>query len=69
MQDTNRKLQELMQANGLSVSEVARALDVADLTVTAWATQTSVGAEPMPESELRLLQYALMTENRRLHLF
>jgi transcriptional regulator with XRE-family HTH domain len=69
MQDTNRKLRDLMRANDLSASEVAKELDVSQATVAAWATEAEADCLPMPETELRLLQYALMTENRRTHLF
>jgi transcriptional regulator with XRE-family HTH domain len=69
MQDTNRKLRDLMSANDLSASEVAKELDVSQATVAAWATEAEADCIPMPETELRLLQYALMTENRRTHLF
>ena len=70
MQDTNHRLQALMRANNLSASDVAQALDVAAATVTAWTAATEAAAAlPMPESELRLLQYALMTGNKRAHLF
>jgi len=58
-----------MQTNNLSASDFARELGVAQATVTAWTAETGVGGQPMPESELRLLQYALMTENTRVHLF
>jgi len=56
-----------MRANNLSASDVVEALDVAATTVTAWTEAATT--LPMPESELRLLQYALMTENKRAHLF
>lgn len=69
MQDTNYRLQALMQANNLSASDVARELGVARATVTSWTAEAGAGAQSMPESELRLLQYALMTENKRTHLF
>ena len=58
-----------MSANDLSASEVAKELDVSQATVAAWATEAEADCLPMPETELRLLQYALMTENRRTHLF
>jgi len=67
VQDTNHRLQALMRANNLSASDVVEALDVAATTVTAWTEAATT--LPMPESELRLLQYALMTENKRAHLF
>jgi transcriptional regulator with XRE-family HTH domain len=69
MHDTNRKLRDLMRANDLSASEVAKELDVSQATVAAWATEAETDRVPMPETELRLLQYALMTENTRAHLF
>lgn len=58
-----------MRANDLSASEVAKELDVSQATVAAWATEAEADRVLMPETELRLLQYALMTENRRTHPF
>ncbi len=69
MQDTNRVLRAIMQEHGLTFAQVARELDVSEATVEVWAAEDGAGVENMPETELRLLQYALMTENKRWHLF
>jgi hypothetical protein len=69
MHDNSRILQEIMQAHGLGIEDVARQLGVASATARAWTLNEADGGASMPDAELRLLQYALMTENQRRHLF
>jgi transcriptional regulator with XRE-family HTH domain len=69
MHDNSRILQEIMQAHGLGIEDVARQLGVASTTARAWTLNEADGGASMPDAELRLLQYALMTENQRRHLF
>ncbi len=65
MSDTNQELLQLMKELCLSREEVSRFLSVPLLTVYQW-TRTDGGKEPvfMPESELKLLKYSLMSENK-----
>jgi len=70
MPPTNRQLVQLMEEHGLSRAEVARILDVSPELVSRWIVDNGSGSlEIMPESELRLLQYGLMSENKRYQLF
>lgn len=69
MSDANSELDRIMREQGLSCGDVARELDVLLETVQHWVAADRNERLPMPESELRLLQYALMTENRRYFLF
>jgi len=69
MRDTNSELDRIMRELGLSCGDVARELNVLLETVEHWVAADRDKRLPMPESELRLLQYALMTENRRYLLF
>lgn len=69
MHDNTRILQEIMQAHALGVDDVARQLGVAPATAHAWTLAEADGGTSMPDAELKLLQYALMSENRRRHLF
>jgi transposase-like protein len=70
MPPTNRQLVQLMEEHGLSRADVAKKLNVAPELVGRWMVESSGSTlEIMPEAELRLLQYALMSENKRYHLF
>ena len=69
MHDNSIILSEIMRLHALGVDDVARQLGVAPATARAWTLPAADGGTAMPESELRLLQFALMTENRRRHLF
>ncbi|MGB5832133.1 MAG: hypothetical protein WBG92_09115 [Thiohalocapsa sp.] len=69
MRDTNGELRTIMQDHDLGITDIARQLNVAEATVLAWTMANTSSAEIMPESELRPLQYALMTDNKRYHLF
>ena len=69
MHINNQRLYEIMQEHQLSVHDVALELGIAPAMVEAWMLGDGDGGEPMPESELRLLQFGLMTENKRYHLF
>ena len=70
MTDSNRELVLLIQELDLSHAEIAGHLDVPLYRVIRWtATDGDKDQEVMPESDLRLLKYALMSENRRTHLF
>ena len=62
-------LREIMQAHALGVDDLARQLGVAPTTARAWTLSEADGGTTIPDAELKLLQYALMTENRRRHLF
>lgn len=65
MSDVNQKLIQLMRERGLSREQVSRFLNVPLVTVYQW-TRTEGGKKKivMPESELKLLKYSLMSENK-----
>ena len=64
MSKTNEELIHLMDAYKLSRQEVATRLGVSVSSVESWtADPTQEEYEPMPESELRHLQYDLQSEN------
>ncbi len=70
MTDCNHELIQLMQELSLSTEQVAICLGVSLTTVSEWInTEAGTKPRPMPESELRLLKYALMTENKHTTLF
>lgn len=69
MHDNSRILREIMKAHALGVDDIARQLGVASATARAWTLNEADGGASMPDAELKLLQYALMTENKRRHLF
>ena len=69
MSDTNSELDRVMREQGLSCADVARELNILLETVENWVAADRDKRLPMPLSELRLLQYSLMTENRRYFLF
>lgn len=70
MADTNQELIQLMEELQLSRDEVAKQLNVPVTVVDRWtASDGNEAQEMMPESDLRLLKYALMSENKRSHLF
>lgn len=69
MTDTSNELDGIMHDLGLSCADVARELNVPIETVKDWASTDGNDRPRMPESELRLLRYSLMTENRRYFLF
>jgi len=67
---TNSELVQLMNNLPLSAAEVAKTLNVPLQTVYRWTTtDMNKPNDLMPESELRLLKYSLMTENKNKHLF
>ena len=65
MSDRNRELILLMKELGLSREEISRYLNVPLVTVYKW-TRSEGGKEKviMPESELNLLKYSLMSDNK-----
>jgi hypothetical protein len=65
MSDVNQELIQLMREIGLSREEISCVLNVPLITVYQWA-RTEGGKEQlvMPESELKLLKYSLMSENK-----
>ena len=65
MTNVNRELIHLMKELGLTREEVSRYLDVPLVTVYQW-TRTEGGKEQivMSASELKLLKYSLMSENK-----
>lgn len=69
MSEPNDKLDQIMTELGLSCDDVAQVLNVPVTQVQAWLAVDGAQRLPMPESELRLLSYSLMTENRRYQLF
>jgi len=70
MNKSNEELIQLMNELDLHREEVARLLNVPLVTVYQW-TRTEGGREQitMPESELKLLKYSLMSENKYSTLF
>ena len=69
MTDTSTELDGIMRDLGLDCADVARELNVPIETVRDWASADDNDRPRMPETELRLLRYSLMTENRRYFLF
>ncbi len=69
MSATNTKLDGIMHDLGLSCADVAQELNVPLETVEGWTCADRNQRRSMSESELRLLQYSLMSENRRYFLF
>ncbi|WP_296811776.1 hypothetical protein [Thiocapsa sp.] len=69
MHDNSLILRGIMKAHALGVDDIARQLGVAPATARAWTLNDADGGAVMPDAELKLLQYALMTENKRRHLF
>ena len=65
MPEVNQELLQLMKELGLTREEVSRFLNVPLVTVYKW-TRTEGGKEQivMPASELKLLKYSLMSENK-----
>lgn len=70
MNKSNEELIQLMKELSLSREKVSQLLNVPLVTVYQW-TRTEGGKkqEIMPESELKLLKYSLMSENRYTTLF
>lgn len=70
MNKSNEELIQLMKELGLSLDEVSLLLNVPLVTVYQW-TRVEHGKEQeiMPESELKLLKYSLMSENKYTTLF
>lgn len=70
MDRTNRDLLKIMNDLKLSCADVAGTLGLSLEQVRQWVAAPGSGDyRQMPESDLRLLQYSLMTENTRYHLF
>ncbi|MBT3094306.1 MAG: hypothetical protein AB2672_07855 [Candidatus Thiodiazotropha endolucinida] len=71
MNTTNQDLCKIMHDKNLSCNDVAKVLDVPLETVEAWTCSSEENGNPvqMPELDLRMLKYSLMTENTRYHLF
>ena len=70
MNQSNKELLKIMQEFELSSADVAKALGVPLQQVEVWiAAPESNNYQEMSQSELRLLQYSLMTENTLTHLF
>lgn len=71
MNRTNQDILKIMHDHKLSCVDVAKTLDVPLETVESWTSsqQASNGYLQMPEFDLKMLQYSLMTENTRYHLF
>ena len=69
MQDNTGILREIMRLHAIGVDDGARQLGVAPATARAWTLAEAEGGTSIPDAELHLLQYALMTENRRRYLF
>ena len=70
MNQTNRELLRIMENLKLSCSDVATTLGLPLKQVEGWvAASDSADYLQMPEFDLRLLQYSLMTENTQSHLF
>ena len=66
----NQELLQIMQRHSLNHADISKALGVPVYTVESWtAAPGSARYDNMPPLELRLLQYSLMTENTRYHLF
>ncbi len=70
MTHCNSELIQLMHNLSLTPEEVAKCLGVSVNIVYGW-TNTEGGEQrlPMPEAELRLLKYSLMSENKQTTLF
>jgi hypothetical protein len=67
---TNLDLIKIMSDLELSLDDVANALGLSKEQVKCWVAEPdSSGYRQLSESDLRLLQYSLMTENRQYHLF
>lgn len=70
MLSPNAVLVEIMADRQLNVHDIAKQLGVESSVVERWiAFAENLDGDEMPESELRLLRYALMTDNKRKHLF
>ncbi|MCU7942205.1 MAG: hypothetical protein KZQ87_05945 [Candidatus Thiodiazotropha sp. (ex Cardiolucina cf. quadrata)] len=71
MNTTNQDLRKIMHDKNLSCNDVAKVLDVPLETVETWTCSSEENGNPvkMPELDLRMLKYSLMTENTRYHLF
>lgn len=70
MTTVNIELIQLMKKHHLSTADVAKTLNVGIEMVDGWtASNSGKQSKKMPKEELRLLQYSLMTENLRSHLF
>lgn len=70
MTHCNSELIQLMHDLSLSSEEVAKYLGVSVNTVYGWTNTEGGGQQlPMPEAELRLLKYSLMSENKQTTLF
>ena len=70
MNKSNEELIQLMKELSLSREKVSQLLNVPLVTVYQW-TRTKGGREQeiMPESELKLLKYSLMSANKYTTLF
>lgn len=69
MSDTNAELDRIMRDLALDCSDVARELNVPLDRVMAWTSTDTKRRSPMPESELQLLRFSVMSENRSYFLF
>ena len=67
----NQDLLKIMRDKNLSCADVAKVLNVPLETVESWTNFSDKNKTlvQMPELDLRMLQYSLMTENTRYHLF
>ena len=71
MNMVNQDLLKIMRDKNLSCADVAKVLNVPLETVESWTNFSDKNKTlvQMPELDLRMLQYSLMTENTRYHLF
>jgi DNA-binding transcriptional regulator YiaG len=67
----NQDLHNIMRDKDLSSADVAKVLGVSVETVESWIITPGSTKKlvQMPDLDLRVLQYSLMTENTRYHLF
>ena len=70
MTSNNMELIQIMEDSDLNTHDIAKLLNVPLETVNQWAEHRE-GQEQieMPDSELRMLKYSLMTENKLSRLF
>ncbi|WP_316369594.1 hypothetical protein [Candidatus Thiodiazotropha sp. CDECU1] len=71
MNTINQDLLKIMGDKNLSCTDVAKVLNVPLETVESWTilSEKNKTLVQIPELDLRMLQYSLMTENTRYHLF
>lgn len=71
MNAVNKDLLKIMRDKNLSCADVAKVLNVPLETVESWTNVSDKNKTlvQIPELDLRMLQYSLMTENTRYHLF